>query len=341
MKTIWTIIAILFLTLSAKAQDMQYSQFYAAPIYLNPAFAGSSEMTRIGVNYRNQWPGMGQTLNSYAAYIDHYLFNLNSGVGLIINGTQESMANLSTMEVGAAYSYRLQLGFRSFVRFGGQASFVSRDANFDNLVFGSQIDPDGVIGDFSGENLGSDAKHRFVDYNFGVLFNNEHVWLGVSAHHVTQPNVSFVQSESSHLPMKLSAHGGVKFDLANGPTQNFYNNSKGARELVLAFNYKRQDPFNQLDLGAQLNLQPLVFGLWYRGLPAVGNALPNNESLIGVFGISLASGLDIGYSYDYTLSKLGQANTGGAHEISMRFSFLAGDSNQNGRKASSMPCFKY
>jgi len=341
MRKIWTIIALLFISLSSKAQDMQYSQFYAAPMYLNPAFAGASEMTRIGVNYRNQWPGLGQTLNSYSAYIDHYLFNLNSGVGLIVNGTQESMANLSTMEVGAVYSYRLQLGFRSFLRFGGQASFVSRDANFSNMVFGSQIDVNGNIGDFSGENLGADAKHRFLDYNFGMLFNNENLWLGISAHHITQPNISFIEDGTSRLPMKLSAHGGVKFDLSNGMTRNFYNNTMGARELVLAFNYKHQDPFNQLDLGAQVNLQPIVFGLWYRGMPTFNNALPNNESLIGVFGISLASGLDIGYSYDYTLSKLGHANTGGAHEISMRFSFLAGDSNQKGRKVSSMPCFKY
>ncbi|MFD2035800.1 type IX secretion system membrane protein PorP/SprF [Belliella marina] len=341
MKSIWIIVSLFFMLHSVNAQDMQYSQFYAAPIYLNPAFAGASEMTRIGVNYRNQWPGLGQTLNSYSAYVDHYIFNLNSGIGLIVNGTQESMANLSTMDFGLAYSYRLQLGFDSFLRFGGQASFVSRDANFDNLVFGSQIDPNGNIGDFSGENLGADAKHRFLDYNFGVLYNNKNIWLGISAHHVTQPNVTFIEGEYSKLPMKLSAHGGLKFDLANGLAQNFYNNSQGARELVLAFNYKRQDPFNQLDLGAQLHLQPLVFGLWYRGLPTGNGALPNNESLIGLLGVSLSSGLDIGYSYDYTLSKLGQANTGGAHEISMRFSFLAGDSGQKGRKVTSMPCFKY
>ncbi|MCH7414847.1 type IX secretion system membrane protein PorP/SprF [Belliella sp. R4-6] len=341
MKCIWIIIAFLFVIHAAEAQDIQFSQFYAAPIYLNPAFAGASEMTRVGINYRNQWPGMGQTLNSYSAYIDHYLFNLNSGIGLIVNGTQESMANLSTMEVGAAYSYRLQLGFNSFVRFGGQASFVSRDANFDNLVFGSQIDSDGTIGDFSGESLDFDSKHRFLDYNFGILYHNEVAWLGVSAHHITQPSLSFVQNEFSKLPMKLSAHGGLKFDLSGGTSQNFYNNSEGVRELVLAFNYKRQDLFNQLDLGAQIHLQPIVFGLWYRGLPTTGDALPNSESIIGLFGISLNSGLDIGYSYDFTLSQLGQANTGGAHEISMRFSFLAGDSAQKGRRASSMPCFKY
>jgi len=35
--------------------------------YLNPALTGASELTRIGVNYRNQWPGLDQNFNSYSA----------------------------------------------------------------------------------------------------------------------------------------------------------------------------------------------------------------------------------------------------------------------------------
>ena len=46
------------LTTGVFAQDPQFSQFYAAPLYLNPAFAGSSELARVGINYRNQWPAM-------------------------------------------------------------------------------------------------------------------------------------------------------------------------------------------------------------------------------------------------------------------------------------------
>ncbi|MEJ0030308.1 MAG: type IX secretion system membrane protein PorP/SprF [Bacteroidota bacterium] len=42
----------------ASAQDAQFSQFYAAPLYLNPAFAGSTNQGRVGMNYRNQWPGI-------------------------------------------------------------------------------------------------------------------------------------------------------------------------------------------------------------------------------------------------------------------------------------------
>lgn len=342
MKRLAMILVGMIFNIMAVAQDVQFSQFYAAPVFLNPAFAGASEMTRFGVNYRNQWPGLNHSFQAYSAYVDHYFFNINSGVAVIANGSRETMSGLNTSEIGMAYSYRLRLGFDNFLRFGGQASFVSRDANFENLVFGSQIDQmTGTVGDFSGENFGPDVRHRYVDYNVGMLFNNDKLWLGLSAHHITQPNISFVNDNISKWPVKYSAHGGVKFDLSGGGTQRFMNQTFGRKELLLAFNYKNQQPFQQLDLGAQINIQPLVVGVWYRGLPTPGASLPNNESLIGVLGISLGNGVDIGYSYDFTLSRLGVANTGGAHEVSMRFSFLAGNAGQGGRKVSSMPCFKY
>jgi hypothetical protein len=47
-----------FVVGSVTAQDPQYSQFYAAPLYLNPAFAGATGQNRIGINYRNQWPAI-------------------------------------------------------------------------------------------------------------------------------------------------------------------------------------------------------------------------------------------------------------------------------------------
>lgn len=343
MKRTFTLITLIILscaTWSLKAQDVQYSQFYANPIYLNPAMTGASEGTSMGINYRNQWPGLEQSFVAYSAHVDHYLFGAKSGIGLIFNRAEQSMANLSVTEVGLAYSYRARLGFRSFLRIGGQVSYMDRDAFFGNLIFGSQIDDQtGAIGNNSGENLGGDFRHQFADYSVGALFNNENAWFGFSAHHITQPNISFIDGQFSKLPVKFSAHGGYKIDLSGG-AKNFLNRSTGNRELTFAFNYKNQEPFQQLDLGAQVNLQPLVLGVWYRGIPVSGESPSNNESVIALMGISLSSGLSIGYSHDFTISSLGNGNTGGAHEVSLRYSFLASSSKGVGRK-SSMPCFKY
>jgi hypothetical protein len=95
-------------------------------------------MTRIGINYRNQWLGLDQNFN--LAYIDHYLFDYNSGIRLIFNGSQESMANLSTDAIGLSYAYRLKLGEDLYFRVGGMASFIQRYAFFNDVDFGTQID---------------------------------------------------------------------------------------------------------------------------------------------------------------------------------------------------------
>ena len=51
-------------------QDPQFSQFYAAPLYLNPAFAGSTNQGRAGTNYRNQWPAVDANYTTLSAFAD-------------------------------------------------------------------------------------------------------------------------------------------------------------------------------------------------------------------------------------------------------------------------------
>ena len=39
------------------SQDAEFTQFYASPMFLNPAFAGTHMCPRLTLNHRNQWPG--------------------------------------------------------------------------------------------------------------------------------------------------------------------------------------------------------------------------------------------------------------------------------------------
>ena len=39
------------------------------------------------------------------------------------------------------------------------------------------------------------------------------------------------------------------------------------QSVTFAFNYRKQDEFNQLDLGAYWQYNPIELGLWYRGIP--------------------------------------------------------------------------
>jgi len=49
------------------AQDQQFTQFYAVPTAMNPAFAGANLQSRFAMQYRNQWLGIPKGYRSYVA----------------------------------------------------------------------------------------------------------------------------------------------------------------------------------------------------------------------------------------------------------------------------------
>ncbi|PZX48963.1 PorP/SprF family type IX secretion system membrane protein [Algoriphagus chordae] len=335
-------LVVLFLILSfsqAFSQDIQYSQFYANPFYLNPALAGSTGQTRLGVNFRNQWPALDQSFVAYTAYADHFSEKYNSGFGIVVSGARESFTQSKTNEIGLVYSYRLRLGEKRFLHVGAQGSFLSRDVLFDEIILGTQLDIDkGVIVGEPGIGFTGDSQVRAADLNAGLLYYEDKFWFGFSAFHLLEPQISYLEINSNKLPIKYSFQGGVRFNLAPGNINDYFNNTDQERSLALAFNYKSQGAFDQLDIGAEFYFEPLILGFWYRGLPTKYN-LPNNESLIGLVGIELESGLDFGYSFDYSISKLGQQVSGGAHELSVRYVFSSKDPRK--KYYPPLPSFRY
>ncbi|MDN3205823.1 PorP/SprF family type IX secretion system membrane protein [Algoriphagus sediminis] len=321
------------------AQDIQYSQFYANPIYLNPAFTGSTGMSRVGFSFRNQWPTLDQSFIAYSAYGDFFSDRYNSGVGLIINGAQESFTQTQLYEIGLSYSYRLRLGESSFLHAGAQGGFLLRDALFDDVILGTQLDINtGQIIGQPGDGFEGDSRLSSSDFHAGLLYYDNKVWFGISAHHLLRPPISYLDVESNTLPIKYSTHGGIRFDLAPGDINDYFNNTDQERSFALSFNYKSQGQFSQLDLGAEFFFEPLILGFWYRGLPTK-YSLPNNEAIIAVLGVSLDNGIEVGYSFDFTISKLGQFNSGGAHELSLRYIFT--NRNPRNRQRNPMPTFNY
>jgi len=86
-----------------------FSQFYAAPLYLNPAFAGATGQARVGTNYRNQWPAIDANFNTISAFADFYVESKNSGVGVIINNDREGLLGLKSTSIGLIYAYELKV----------------------------------------------------------------------------------------------------------------------------------------------------------------------------------------------------------------------------------------
>jgi type IX secretion system PorP/SprF family membrane protein len=334
-------IAIIFLGLlsgiKGNAQDFHYSQFYAAPLYLNPALTGSTELSRVGVNYRKQWPGLDHDFNTYSAYFDHYSFDLRSGIGLAVNSFQETNMKVNTTDVSAFYSYNLQLAESWNFRMGTQVSWVRRSAALDNLIFGDQVDLfNRTINAGTIDNVPDFEPYSYMDIGFGALLNNENFWLGSSFHHINEPSLSFYpDDEIGFLPIKWSVHGGWNFPLG----ANQYFGSKFDNMASVMVNYKKQGPFQQFDIGSQLLYRSLITGMSYRGIPGM-RGLPNQDSIIFLVGLKLETGMVIGYSYDFMVSNIG-TQTKGAHEISLRYQFFMGDPKNRNQRSRLLKCFDF
>src|SRR5688572_12993561 len=145
------------------AQDPQFSQFYAAPLYLNPALAGSTNQARAGINYRNQWPAIDANFTTMSFFADYFIEDKNSGVGFLLTRDREGLAGLRSLSVALQYSYELQLTEYLGFRPGAQIALYNRDVNFDRLTFGDQFDPS------TGEFIGQPSAESF-NTNFSKTF---------------------------------------------------------------------------------------------------------------------------------------------------------------------------
>jgi type IX secretion system PorP/SprF family membrane protein len=339
------LLAGLFITLvehQAYAQDPQFSQFYAAPLYLNPAFAGSTDQARAGINYRNQWPAIDANFTTMSAYFDYFIEDKRSGVGLLLNRDVEGLAGLRSLQVGLQYAYEINFTKNIGFRPGAQVALFNRDVNFSKLTFGDQYDP--VTGNFisptTAETFNTNFSKTFIDLSLGGVLFTRNAWLGVAAFHLNRPNQSIID-EDSPLPAKLSVHGGFKYKMRPGVKGVGIYAQDAERSLSPAFQYRHQGQFDQFDLGLYFTTEPLVLGLWYRGIPVKQvNNYPNHESivlLLGFTNIGIKQALNIGYSFDYTISKLG-AGSGGAHEFSLVYSWPMRDPRKPPRDKLVIPC---
>jgi type IX secretion system PorP/SprF family membrane protein len=305
------------------AQDPQFSQFYAAPLYLNPAFAGSTNQARAGLNYRNQWPAIDANFTTMSAFFDYYVEDKSSGVGILLNRDQEGLAGLRSLSVALQYAYDMQITDNLGFRPGFQVGLYNRDVNFSKLTFADQYDGNGNFTNPTLEQFNTNFSKTFVDLSTGGLLFTKTAWLGVAAYHLNKPNQSIID-EKSPLPIKLSFHGGFKFLMKPGHTGSGVYTREAERSIAPAFQYRHQGKFDQMDVGMYFTFEPLVLGTWYRGVPFKKvNGYINNESIVLLLGftkLGAKDAINIGYSYDITISKLGPAS-GGAHEFSLVYTW--------------------
>lgn len=317
------------------AQDPQFSQYYAAPLYLNPGLVGINQKGRAGVNYRNQWPSIDANFQTYSFYADYYFDEQYSGVGIIVNSDQEGIAGLKSTNVGLQYAYQVQLNYQWTFRPGVEASYYWRSLDFSRLTFGDQFDNTGQVRDFTSETFNG-QNAQFFDLAFGGIVFSKQIWLGAAMHHVLEPNQSLAGGDSP-LPRKFSLHGGYRIPFTQVSLRARPHPDGLERSFTPSFNYKSQGDFQQLDLGVYVTLEPILLGMWYRGIPLNGiEGTKNSESIISMVGVTVDK-ITFGYSFDYTVSDLG-IGSGGAHEISLIYTFSLAPPNKPPREVRELRC---
>ncbi len=307
MRNCLYIILLMLFTGNVSAQDPEYSQFFANPLYLNPALAGTTELPRVAINYRNQWPQKGAAFNTYSLSYDQLLPKLNAGLGFQIIHDQEPNNVIKTNFATISYSYHLKLGYESFMTLGLQAGMVYKQFNMANLVFPSGINQ--LTGEITGwvSQLYADENKFYPDFGFGALGQHGEFFWGAALHHLTRPDESvFEGDQKGRLPIKTTVHAGARLHRLHYGLLS--------REFTLSPNilYRHQGSFKQLNLGIYMIEKTFIMGGWYRN-----NLDFRPDALIALVGIAIDR-LQLGYSFDFTLSKLSNYSYG-SHEISLRF----------------------
>lgn len=284
---------------SAFAQDPVFTQFYANPLYLNPAFAGTARCPRAVLNYRNQWPNISGTFVTYSASYDQHVDALAGGLGILVTNDKAGEGTLTTTNVSGIYSYQLNVTRTFSLKAGFQATFAQKKVDWSKLTFGDMIDARRGFVFQTNEVPGPGAKSN-IDISAGILGYSKRYFFGFAAHHLTEPDESLLGSSVSPLPMKLTAHAGALIPL---------DGRGGDTYLSPNLLYQQQQDFRQLNLGVYIMKGPIVGGLWYR----------NQDAFIALIGFQ--QGLfKFGYSYDVTVSKLSNV-TAGSHELSFALQF--------------------
>lgn len=337
------LILLIIATLSSKAQDAQFSQYYAAPMYHNPAFTGSGYAPRVIFNFRNQWPALAANFTTSVISVDHYIEKYNSGVGLMVLNDQQGNGRLKNTEISGFYSYQLNLVDDHFLRMGVQGTNSNRGFNTYGLTFPDQFDNNGYNGNNSNDPLANQSNaENFLDFSSGLLYYNPKAYLGISVHHLTQPQLALTSSSTDFLPRKIMVNGGLNIPL--GASANTTPDPDREFSLIPTFLFKKQGKFTQLDLGAFVTYSPLTMGMWYRGIPIKkkGTNSLNHDALVALAGFRFDN-FSFGYSYDLTISSLG-SSSGGAHEISVAYQFDAFEKEKNPhirQRKKSLSCPKF
>ncbi len=308
-----TFISLIFLVITtgnAWAQDLTISQFIANPMFTNPGFAGSNLGPRATIMYRNQWPNLHASFESYSASYDQNIEFINSGFGASFVSNKIGGDALVTATMSAYYAYQFRPSDDLNINLGIRGSYFQKRLNWNRVNSSSVFD---TIRTMIGSGNGTDVPNTTVknyDVSVGAIFTyKESLFGGFSAEHLNSPNISFFEGDSlTNLGLKTSFFAGVNINLRKKVIRGTYYIPIIITPTVY---YQGRKGFQQLSIGSFVSRANVFAGAWYR------LDFNSDAAVVALIGAQYKQ-LAFGYSFDYSLSSSSTFN-GGAHELTLSF----------------------
>ncbi len=316
-KTLLLTILVSLYHLYATAQDPHFSQFYASPLTLNPAFAGKFDGTfRIAGIHRNQWPSINRAFVTTSVAVDfpimqnHIGVNDTWGVGLMGFSDQSAAGavKFNYASVGTAYHKGLDEDGYHQIGAGFQATYANMMIDVNKINFEDQLTPFGFTGVTTEVFTNSTLKNSYVDVNAGLLYSGSttdrnNFYAGVSMYHINRPKQQFTGAYFLLNP-RVTLQGGTYFAVGQNSTLHLsaMHSAQGkAFETLLGGAY-------QVTVGEYSEYPAsFYFGSWMR----------MNDAVIPYIGLEYRS-LRLGFTYDANTSNLKTAsNARGGIELSL------------------------
>jgi type IX secretion system PorP/SprF family membrane protein len=287
------------LPVAGLAQDPAMSQFYANPLFMNPAMAGVEGPAKVYLGYRNQWPAAADPYSTYHASYEQFLDAVQGGIGVHVINDRQGGGVFNTVSLDAIYAYHLKVTRQLTMTGGFQASIGQRNMNPNGLVL-----PDELAGLSSSTLQGYSKIYPDFAVGLGAFYKN--LYGGFACHHLLQPYMAPSEDPNTRISRRYTVHVGAIFPV--------YEKRLGREVLQISPNlvFMQQGIYQQINYGMEVLFRNVLGGVWLRQdlLFSYGTV---------IFSVGYARDqFRFRYSYDAKLSSPElHVPSLGAHEISL------------------------
>ena len=266
-----------------------FSQYMQNDYVLNPAIAGTKNVTPIRSILRSQWEGIEGAPHTETLSM-HGRVGKRVGVGGYI--FNDRIGPISQTGLSASYAYRLRFSNNTQLSLGLGGLIYLYKLRSSDLHFDSQGSTDNVIAD-------NNFQSYYPNFSFGAYYYGPRFYVGVSVPELLQTKISatkdfFIMQKVRHYYMT----GGYKFKLGD-------NYKLEPSTLV---KYVHAAPV-EFDISAKFT----AYDKFY-----IGTSYRTNDAVVAFVGFKFQEKYHLGYSYDITVSGLSRY-TMGSHEIMLGF----------------------